>query len=290
VVYPGHGAGSPCGKKIGDAARTTIGQEKRFNYAFQTPSRTAFIEAVMTGMPKPPAYYPAMKRVNAAGPVLLSDLPTGDALSADEVAARQEAGAILIDARDAGAFAAGHIPGSVNIGLGPSFAIWAGWLTPYDRDVILILPRDAAYAEALTELRRVGIDAVAGFLRGGLDTWVASGRPVEALREIPVAELAARHSAKSNGLSVIDVRDETEWATGHIPGARNLPAGVLAQGATAGADRDAPVALICGSGYRSAVAASLLQRQGYREVIAVPGGMSAWVASGLPTTASSYKQ
>ncbi|MBW3634754.1 MAG: MBL fold metallo-hydrolase, partial [Chloroflexi bacterium] len=168
VVYPGHGAGSPCGKKIGDAAHTTIGQEKRFNYAFQTTGLEQFARVVMDGMPKPPAYYPALKRINKAGPPLLGDLPGGRPVSADELVKLQKDGALLIDARTAAEFAVAHIAGSVNVGLGGSFAIWAGWLTPYDRQVVLILPNDECFVDAKTELHRIGVDEIAGYLQGGL--------------------------------------------------------------------------------------------------------------------------
>jgi hydroxyacylglutathione hydrolase len=284
VVYPGHGAGSPCGKKIGDASWTTMGQEKRFNYAFQLGSRDEFIDAVMAGMPRPPAYYPTMKRVNKVGPTLLEELPAGKPLSAGEVAALQDAGALLIDARTPAEFAAAHIPGSVNVGLGTSFAIWAGWLAPYDREVVLILPRDDHYDEARTELRRIGIDTVAGYLQSGIEAWTESGRPTGTLQELSIDELAERLVAAKNALRVIDVRDEAEWVNGHVPDACNLPAGAITQGAMAGVGPEVPVAVICGSGYRSAVAASLLKRRGIKNVMTVPGGMSAWTEAGLPTS------
>jgi hydroxyacylglutathione hydrolase len=283
VVYPGHGAGSPCGKKIGEGDQTNIGQEKRFNYAFLANSRDAFIKSVMEAMPRPPAYYPTMKRVNKAGPALLRDLPEGTPFSADDVAARQATGALVIDARPADDFAAGHIPRSVSVGLGTGFAIWAGWLAPYDREVVLVLPADGSYESARTELRRIGIDNVGGYLRGGMSAWRASGRPIQALDALPVDELASRLGDSENGPRVIDVRDETEWTAHHIPGSRNLSAGALAQGADANVDESATVAVICESGYRSTLAASLLQGRGYERVMTIPGGMAAWTAAGLPT-------
>lgn len=283
VVYPGHGAGSPCGKKIGDAAQTTIGQEKLFNYAFQADSKEDFIRSVMEGMPTPPAYYPVMKRINKVGPALLRALPAGEPLSAEDVAVFQATGALVIDARDSTEFGRGHIPGAVSVGLGASFAIWSGWLTPYDREVVLILPDDARFEEARTELRRIGIDAVAGYLRGGIEAWRASGRPVETLGEMTVEQLADRIGQSSNGFRVLDVRDRTEWEAGHIAGSHNIAAGALAQGQAVAMPRELPVAVICGTGYRSSLAASLLQDRGLKHVVTVPGGMNAWNAASLPT-------
>jgi hydroxyacylglutathione hydrolase len=284
AVYPGHGAGSPCGKMIGEGDQTTIGREKRFNYAFQAKSRDSFIKEVMGGMPKPPAYYPIMKRVNKAGPALVRDLPVGTPLSADDVAARQATGALVIDARSVDDFAVGHIPGAVAVGLGSNFAIWAGWLAPYDREVVLVLPDDDAYQSALTELRRIGVDNVAGYLHGGMSAWRASGRPIEDLPALSVNELASRIKGSANGLRIIDVRDETEWTARHIPGSWNLSTGALAQGVDANVDTSATMAVICETGFRSALAASLLQGRGYERVAMVPGGMAAWTAAGLPTT------
>ncbi len=278
TVYPGHTAGSPCGKKIGDAPVTTIGQEKTFGYAFNQPDRESFIRVVMEGMPKPPAYYPTMKRVNKVGPALLRDLPPGKPLSVSEVEAKQAAGALLLDARPAAMSAAGHIPGAVSVGLGPDFAIWAGWLTPYEREVVLILGDDAQYADVRTELRRIGIDDVAGYLTGGMSAWQAAGKPVEAMETIQVKDLASRRSL----YTVLDVRDRTEWAGGHIPGALNASAGDLAQGAAAPCNGTGKVAVICGTGFRSAVASSLLQQRGQHDVVNVTGGMDAWRQAGLP--------
>jgi hydroxyacylglutathione hydrolase len=278
TVYPGHTAGSPCGKQIGEAPQTTMGQEKTFSYAFNQPDRERFIRVVMTGMPTPPAYYPTMKRVNKVGPALLRDLPTSKPLSVLEVAAKQAAGALLIDARPVDRFARGHIPGAVSVALGPNFAIWAGWLTPYDREVVLILDEDEQYEDARTELRRVGIDAVAGYLAGGMTAWQAAGKLIEGMETIPAKDLASRLSA----YTVLDVRDRTEWEDGHIPGAINAPAGDLALGAAVPVNGSGKVAVICGTGFRSALAASLLQQRGTRDVVAVNGGMSAWREAGFP--------
>lgn len=280
TVYPGHTAGSPCGKKIGDAPQTKMGQEKTFGYAFNQPDRESFIRVVMEGMPQPPAYYPTMKRVNKVGPALLQDLPAGKPLSVTEVEAKQAAGALVIDARPADRFAAAHIPGAVSVELGPNFAIWSGWLTPYDRKVVLILGDDVQYEEARTELRRIGIDDVAGYLESGMAAWQAAGKPVEAMETIQVKDLASRLSH----YAVVDVRDRTEWVGGHVPGAMNAPAGDLAQGAAEPLNDSGKVAIICGTGFRSAVASSLLQQRGRHDVVNVSGGMDAWRRAGLPVS------
>lgn len=287
VVYPGHTAGSACGKKIGDAPTTTIGQEKGFNYAFQIRDKDAFIETVLEGMPKPPSYYPILKRVNKAGATLLSDLPDGDALTPDEVAARQEAGALIIDARSPEAFGAGHIPGAMFAGLGPDFSTWMGWLAPYDRDLILVLdPQEGAarFEEARTELRRIGLDRVAGYLDGGMAAWQAEDRDVVTLPQMPVQDLADRLAGSQDGLTVLDVRSDEEWRDGHIAGAAHRYAGEILQGAEPPVDGASQVAMVCGSGYRSSVASGILQARGFRNLINITGGMGAWNAERLPTT------
>ncbi len=285
IVYPGHTAGSPCGKKIGDAPQTTIGQERAFNYAFNQHDRETFVRTVMEGMPKPPAYYPLMKKVNKVGPALLADLPDGARLSPADVAAKQAAGALVIDARSVRAFAASHLPGAVSVELGPSFAIWAGWLTPYDREVVLVVDDPAQFAEARTELRRIGIDDVAGWLEGGMTAWEAAGQPLESTRTMSVADLAARLRSEDD-LVVLDVRDRTEWADGAIPGAVNHFAGEIAQGSEPPVNGNGTVAVVCGTGFRSMVAASLLQARGRTNVVNVPGGMAAWREADLPVGAN----
>ncbi|MER3437239.1 MAG: MBL fold metallo-hydrolase, partial [Chloroflexota bacterium] len=212
IVYPGHTAGSSCGKKIGDAPHTTLGQERRFNYALQPAalaSKEAFVTAVLSGMPVPPTYYPTMKRVNKAGPALLSEVPAGQLLTPDDVERRLAAGALAIDARSPQAFLQGHIPGSYFAGNDPDFVNWAGWLAPYGRELILIVDDEARFAEARTELRRIGLDTVAGYLKGGMDAWRASGRAVASVPEITPPALHDRLTT-SRDVVVLDVRSADE--------------------------------------------------------------------------------
>ena len=285
TVYPGHTAGSPCGKKIGDAPTTTIGQERLANYAFQpgvVASAARFAETVMAGMPQPPAYYPTMKRVNKLGPAPLADLPAGEPLSPTEVADRQAAGALVLDTRGPEAFAAGHVPGSVFAGLGPSFAIWAGWLTPYGRDVVLVTDGPEPYAAARADLWRIGVDRVVGYLDGGVAAWQAAGRPLATVATMAVGDLARELGRPDSDVAVLDVRDRSEWEQERAPGAAHWFAGEIAQGRLPVLPVGKRVALLCGSGYRSMVAASLLQAAGATDVVNVLGGIGAWEAAGLP--------
>ncbi len=287
-VYPGHTAGSACGKKIGDAPHTTIGQEKLVNYAFQATSKEDFVARVLEGMPTPPAYYPVLKRVNKAGAPLLRDLPPGEPLTPTQVAERQADGALVIDARSADTFGAGHVPGALFAGLGTNFTAWMGWLAPYDRELILVLDDDEWCAQARTELRRIGLDRLAGYLAGGIAAWRADGREVQTLPQLAARELHQRLANDAAGLRVIDVRRDDEWQDGHIAGALHRFAGELVRGADvpgiSGDNQGGELALICGSGYRSSVAASVLQARGYTNLVNVAGGMEAWQAAGLPTT------
>jgi hydroxyacylglutathione hydrolase len=284
VVYPGHTAGSSCGRSIGDAPHTTIGAERLTNYAFRAGSPDEFVDRVLQGMPMPPTYYPVLKRLNKDGPPLLATLAEGGALDPDSVARRQAEGVLVVDARSPDAFGQRHVPGSVFAGLGENFAAWMGWLAPYDRDLILVLDDDDRFVEARTELRRIGLDRVAGCLAGGLDAWQAAGHEVNTLGQVTVDDLAHWRAEGRDGLEVLDVRRDDEWDAGHIADARHRFAGEITQGKRPPVDPAGELAVICASGYRSSVVASLLQARGYRNVINVRGGMDAWTEAGLPVT------
>jgi hydroxyacylglutathione hydrolase len=277
IVYPGHTAGSSCGKKIGDDPQTTIGRELRENYAFQTGSEREFKEAVMGGMPQPPSYYPVLKKVNKAGADPLETLPAGAELDADAVASRQAEGALVVDHREQEAFATGHIPGSV-FAAGNDMTTWLGWIAPYDRDIILVVDDGEMFESARLMLRRIGLDRVAGYIVG-VDAWAASGRALETLDHVSVE--AVRDSlGKPDAPIVLDVRSDSEYEEEHIPGAVHHFLGRIAQGELPELDRDAEIAIVCGSGYRSTVAASLLRPAGYTRLANVAGGMDAWKDAG----------
>lgn len=229
-------------------------------------------------MPVPPTYYPVLKRMNKVGPSLLRDLPTGEPLSAAAVRGAMARGALVIDARAAAALGAGHIPGARFAGFGPDFAAWTGWLAPYDRDLILVLETDEQFTEVQTELHRIGLDRIAGYLAGGMAAW-GSDRVI--LPHVTTEELARCVRDHADGVTVLDVRTDDEWREGHIAGAVHRFAGEIARGASPPIAREVPVAVICGSGYRSNVAASLLEDQEYHRLLNVVGGMEAWEAAGL---------
>ena len=291
LVYPGHGAGSACGKRIGDSPSTTIGQEKLVNYAFQIHDRAAFKRAILDGMPPAPTYYPILKRVNKVGAPLLATLPPARLLAVGDVEQAVADGALLLDTRSPAAFGGAHIPGALFAGLGPNFTAWLGWLAPYERDLVLVLERDEDLDEALTQLRRIGLDRVPGALAGGLGAWLAAGQPIATLPQIDARTLAQRLA--DGELRLLDVRSADEWAGGHIGGAAHRFAGEIARaweapppapnGSGGGGGGGAPLAVICGSGYRSSVAASVLRRAGRDDLVNVIGGMEAWNAAGLQT-------
>lgn len=280
TVYPGHGAGSSCGKSIGSAPFTTIGQERRFSYAFQPRSAEEFVGVVLDRMPPPPTYYPILKQVNRRGPALVRDVSPGRPLTPTEVSRRSATGAVLIDARGPEAFGGSHIPGSVSIGLDGDFLAWSGWLAPHDRDVVLVLDRDQDFEGARGRLRLIGVDHVVGYLQGGITAWERAGYDVESLSSISVHELGAR-LADGKPITVVDVRADAEWDDGHIDGAVHHFAGDIVRG-VGSLPAGRPLAVICAGGYRSCVAASVLEQRGERGVINVLGGMDAWRAAGYP--------
>ena len=278
LVYPGHTAGSSCGRNIGDAPSTTIGAERMFNYAFQATSQEAFVELVLRDMPLPPTSYPILKRLNRSGAPRIDDLDPGRPLSPAEIEEYAARGAAVIDTRSTDAFATAHVPGALFAGIGPDFVAWMSWLAPYDRDLVLIVENAEVFAEAQLELRRIGLDRVVGF--GSMSSWIAEDRPVASLAQIAAADLADRLQQQENGLLVLDVRTLDEWQERHIGHALHQVAGEILQGADPIVDRDEEFAIICGSGYRSTVVSSVLTANGYTRSINVIGGMEALEATG----------
>jgi len=280
VVYPGHGAGSACGKAIGNDPSTTMGQEKRFNFAFQPATEEQFVTMILDGLPEPPPYFPVMKQLNKRGPEILGGIPSVDALDIDALRSVQQSGAAtLLDVRPAERFGEAFLAGSLNIGLGPSLPNWAGWAVSYDQPIVLVVADAADVEEAVTWLIRIGLDNVQGYVVADPDAWRAAGLEVDVIEQLDPRTAQAKLAAGE--LQILDVRNRDEWDGGHVADAHNIPVGPLVRGED-GLDRDQPVAVMCAAGYRSSLGASALKQRGYDKVINVVGGMDAWRAAGLP--------
>ena len=280
-VWPGHGSGSACGKSLGAVPQTTLGYERVANWALQITEEATFVESVLEGQPDPPRYFAMMKKLNREGPAPVGDAappPRRDATSlADALAS-----GVVVDLRRADEFAAGSVAGTLNIPLGKSFVGWAGWLLPYDRDLFFIVPGDdeGAARDAARELRMIGLDRLAGWFPAEVvDRCREEGHSLANIASMTSAEV--EEGVRSGAVSLVDVRANTEWSEGHIPGARLIPLGHLAE-RLGELDRTRPVVTQCQSGARSAIAASVLQSHGFADVRNLKGGMDEWVASGRP--------
>lgn len=282
-IHPGHGAGSMCGAGMGGRPSSTLGAERLANpYLDPHLTRERFVERILGSTPPFPDYYRRMKRLNADGPPILDPQPGLVPLSVDQVVARlEESDAVLLDVRGPDAFGAGHVPGSFGIGIGNSLSTWASWVLPYERPIVLVTDHAEDVEPAVRALVRVGLDDVCGYLEGGVEAWSAVGRPLTELPQLTADQL---HDRLGTGepMHVLDVRGDDEWTSGHIAGARHLMGGYLPQRLAELPDDGAPIITVCGSGYRSTVAASVLQRAGRDQVLNLAGGMRAWSHAGLP--------
>lgn len=282
LVYPTHGAGSFCvASAVSDTRSTTIGQERIISPAMQVQSEEEFIRRQLAGYTAYPHYYAYMHDINQAGPRILGTLPEPFALTPQQVQTQMQAGMPLVDSRSRDAFAHAHIPGSINIELGDSFATYIGWILPFNTPLMLLIEDEAGRREAVVQLIRIGYEQVHGYLDGGIKAWESAALPVEHYERISLDILYKRWSQRSQ-MTIVDVRRDDEWSEGHIPDSLHLHLGDLPQHLDK-VPHDMPVAVICRSGYRAAIGASIIAATG-REVIAVEDGVPDWTARGLPTT------
>jgi hydroxyacylglutathione hydrolase len=279
TIWPAHGAGSACGRNIGKELHSTLGDQRRFNPNLAPMSRAEFIKLVTTDLAAAPEYFGYDAETNRLGAAPLADLPEPPALKPAQVAAEQAAGAIVLDVRVGGEFAAGHVPGARNIGLAGQFAPWAGALLPVTARIVLVADDLDGVRQARLRLARVGIENVVGYLDGGLAEWARAGRPVEAFENVSVRELA-RRIERGAAPVVFDVRRPGEFAGGHLPGAVSRPLGPGLM--VTASEARAPLAVVCQGGYRSAIAASLLAATHPGPIWNVLGGSDAWREAGLP--------
>ena len=279
-IYPGHGAGSACGKGISSVPNSTVGYERMFNWAFQYDEQDEFLRAVLAGQPEPPAYFAEMKRINKEGPRVLGGFSRPPRLPENRLEPLLKNRALVIDTRNAADYARGHIPGTLNIALNKSFNTWAGWLVPYDQEFFLIVEDSCSHCldEAITALAMIGLDQIGGYFGTEvIEVWTKLGRELETISQMSAGELRAR--MQTGGAVVLDVRGRSEWDAGHLPEATNIPVGYLAAHLDE-LPREQPIVVHCQGGARSAIAASLLKSRGFDNVVNLTGGYADWLAAG----------
>jgi hydroxyacylglutathione hydrolase len=278
-VYPAHGAGSLCGRNISSETSSTIGQQRQFNYALQPMPKEDFVRMMTTDLPEAPGYFARDVAINRDGAPELAELPDSAALGARDVEALQKNGGIVLDTRPAAQYGAGHVPGSLHIGLSGQFASWAGALVSPQAPILLVAEDEEQVREARVRLSRVGIENVAGYLAGGLLEWHRAGLPLATTEQIGVQELDERIREGRAG-RVVDVRRPAEWQSGHVAGTMNVPLNTLEERAV-DLPKEEPLAVLCAGGFRSSIGTSILERQGFARITNVVGGMAAWKAAGL---------
>jgi len=274
-VYPAHGAGSLCGKSLSKETWSTLGEQKKFNYALKPMSKEEFIKVVAEDQPEVPAYFPASASQNLKGSVALEDLPKPVQLSTDEI---EKFDGVVVDVRQNAEFGAGHVPNAVNIGLGGQFASWAGTLIPIGTPVAIVADTNEQIEEAFMRLARVGIETVKGFIL--INDFAGE---IKTIAQISVEE--ARAATSTEGVQFVDVRRVQEYANGHAANTVNFPIDILAREVDK-IDPSRPTYVICQSGYRSSLGTSILENAGFKEIYNVTGGTKAWMDAGLETEVS----
>lgn len=280
-LWPGHGAGSACGKSLGSLPQSTLGYERLFNWAFAEIDEREFVTRALEHQPVPPKYFAEMKKMNRVA-VTLPRAAEPTAPDPDGIAPALANGATVVDTRPARNFAEEHIPGTINIPLGKSFLNWTGALVPYDRDVFVILDGDAqrSMGGVARELRKIGLTRIAGYAGAdGIERWAREHGKAEQLPQIDARSVDSLRREPS--LQVVDVRSPEEWSAGHLPGALHIPLAALPD-RIGEMDAGARIVVQCQGGGRSSIAASFLQAHGFDSVANLHGGFDAWVASGLP--------
>jgi len=281
LVYPAHGAGSMCGKNLSKETVSTIGEQKKFNYALQPMSRGAFKRLVTAEQPEAPAYFVHDAILNRRERPSLEETiaESMNALSVEEVLQLKNQGAQLLDVREAIDFEGAHLAGSINVGIQGKYATWCGTVLNHQHPLVVVAA-PGKEAEAVMRLGRIGFDNVAGYLRNGMEALRDRPELVTKIERITSVALAEQ-LATPNAPTVVDVRSEKEWAAGHIAGSLNIPLNHLHDRAGEIA-KTCPVVVHCEGGYRSAIAASVLAQAGRPDVLDMVGGFKAWAASKLP--------
>lgn len=275
-VWPAHGAGSACGKALGAIPSSTVGYEKLFNTAMSYEDEDQFVKALLDGQPEPPFYFAMMKKLNKVDRNVFDELPEPERMDLEQLKEKLDAGAMVIDTRPADVFAAGHIPGTINIPEDNSFTNWAGWMLDYDQPFYLIASQNSA-RQAMRDLTYIGLDNFAGYVTPeAIEQWP------DALESYAITTPEQLAEQVANGdVTVLDVRGTSEWNEGHLPHAQHIMLGYLPN-RVAELPTDKPVVVHCRTSNRSAIAASVLQAKGITNVIKMQNGYTGWAAAGLP--------
>jgi hydroxyacylglutathione hydrolase len=273
-IWPGHGAGSACGKSLSAVPSSSLGYERLFNPAFQQKDENSFVKWVLSDQPEPPPYFAVMKQRNRDGWARTGAAPVP--VDATQLAAAIARGDQVVDLRGSRDFGAGHVPGTINIPFGNSLVTYAGTVLRYDQPIILVATSSEQATIVERRLALIGMEVAGVADRTALDALMSKQK--EPLRTIDAQELATQ--LKTNGPRVIDVRGRAEWNDGHLPKARHVYLGALA-GELGSMKRDEPIVVHCQSGTRSSIAASLMRRAGFKDVTNFPGGVDAWKKAGL---------
>lgn len=279
-LYPCHGAGSSCGKSIGDRDRSTIGNERVFSDAFKQRSEAEFVEWILSDLPEPPTHYPRLKKVNAKGAKVMGCIPTLQPLSVDQFREKMAGeNVIVIDTRSILAFGGGHIPGAINIALRPAFPTWVGWTIDPEKEILLVIESKRDLNLITEQLFRLGYDNLLGYLHNGILDWYNAGLPLQRVGEMTVRELDRQKDDAD--LIILDVRSDGEYEQGAIPGAKHIYVPHLIEHLDE-LDEERAIAVYCGTGYRASLAASILQKHGFERVSNIPGSWKAWQNVELP--------
>ena len=278
-VYPAHGAGSLCGRAMGAKRTSTVGYELRYNAALQIKNEEEFIASLTTHMPAAPDNFSRCSAVNGKGPRQVQDLP--EAVPLTPAAFRDRLGGdscVVLDTRTFEAFGGLHVPGSLHIDFRGNFATFAGWITPPDKDILLVSETPEQVQEATVWLRRVGLDKTVGYLKGGMAEWTKAGFPAAHLPQLSVEELHAMATG-GRAITLVDARATAEYAGHHVQNAINIPVQDL-RTRYRELDKNLPVVIVCSTGIRSSIGGSILKMKGFGDVFSVAGGMTGYSAAG----------
>lgn len=280
-IFPAHGAGSLCGRQMGPERSSTIGRERRYNYALQTRSSDEFVGLMTEHLPTRPEYFRREVELNRQGAESIRNLPELEALSAQEVYRLQSEGAVVVDTRPTMQFAVAHVPGSIHIALTGQYASWAARILGLETQLIIVGEDPEQVRESRTRLARVGIEKVIGFLEDGLHGWIQGGFKLEYIPQITAQELVELQEKEGDQIAILDVREPGEFSDGVLQKSIQIPLGELTARSNE-LDSSKLLVTLCKGGYRSSIATSLLRRAGFQDIANLIGGFDGWKSAGLP--------